>query len=93
MRLSIFCLCITLAAVSLVSKATAGPHLRLRLPSINFGKAAEAVAYPVTKSVVNGAKTTLKVAGVADGLGVVPNIGPPAVSRVVKKALWGGGRR
>lgn len=92
MRIFFSCLFIVLAAMLLTTQASAGAHLRLRLPRINFGKAAEALAYPITKTVVNGVKTTLKVAEVADKLGVVPNIGPPAVSGVVKKALWGVGR-
>ncbi len=80
--------------VVLLAPAMAGPRFlpRLRLPRINGGKAIGALTYPVTKSLVNGGKTILKVGGAADSLGLVPNFGPPAVSRVVKKALWGVGR-
>lgn len=76
-----------------LAPATAGPHFlpRIRLPRINGGKALGALTYPVTKSLVNGGKTVLKV-GAADSVGLVPNIGPPPVSRVVKKTLWGVGR-
>lgn len=74
--------------------ATAGMHLlpRVRMPKINLGKGLAALAYPVTKSVINGGKSVLKVGEVADKLGLVPSIGPPAVSSVVKKVLWGVGR-
>ena len=77
-----------------LAPATAGSHFlpRIRLPRINGGKALGVLTYPVTKSLVNGGKTVLKAGAVADSLGVVPNIGPPPVSRVVKKALWGVGR-
>ncbi len=51
-----------------------------------------ALTYPVTKSLVNGGKTILKVGGAADSLGLVPNIGLPPVSRVIKRTLWGVGR-
>ena len=72
----------------------AGMHLlpRVRMPKINLGKGLAVLAYPVTKSVINGGKTVLKVGEMADKLGLVPNIGPPPVSSVVKKMLWGAGR-
>ena len=81
-------------SLAFLPPAAAGPHFlpRIRLPRINGGKALGALTYPVTKSLVNGGKTLLKVGGAADALGAVPNIGPPAVSRVVKKTLWGVGR-
>jgi hypothetical protein len=91
-------LCSCLAAVSatvfLAAQATAGPHLlpRLRLPKINMGKAMSAVAYPVTKSVVNGGKTVLKTAATAETMGVLPSIGPPGVNNVAKKIIVGIGR-
>ena len=73
--------------------AAAGSFLpRIRLPRINGGKALQALAYPVTKSLVNGGKTVLKVGGAADAVGLVPNVGPPIVSRAVKRTLWGVGR-
>ena len=78
--------------ISLAVPVSAGPNFLPRLPQINFGKAAKALAYPVTKSLINGGKTVLKTAEAADKVGLVPNIGPPAVSRVVKKTLWGVGR-
>ncbi len=82
------------SALALAAPATAWPHLlpRVSLPRISGGKAVQALIYPVKKSVVNGGKTVLKVGAVADSVGLVPPIGPPAVSRVVKKALWGVGR-
>ena len=87
-------LLLVLTTVILTPPAMAGMHLlpRVRMPRINLGKGLAALAYPVTKSVVNGAKTVLKVGEVADKLGLVPSIGPPAVSSVVKKVLWGVGR-
>jgi len=87
-------LLLLLATVTLTPPARAGMHLlpRVRMPKINLGKGLAALAYPVTKSVVNGGKTVLKVGEVADKLGLVPNIGPPAVNGVVKKVLWGVGR-
>ena len=83
-----------LALTVFITPATAGPHFlpRIRLPRINGGKALGALTYPVTKSLVNGGKTVLKVGAAADSVGLVPNVGPPAVSRVVKKTLWGVGR-
>lgn len=80
--------------LALLAPAMAGPRFlpRVRLPRINGSKALGALTYPVTKSLVNGGKTVLKVGGTADSLGLVPNIGPPPVSRVVKKVLWGVGR-
>lgn len=85
---------LTSAAFLLAAPALAGPHLlpHFHLPRINGGKAIQALTYPVTKSIVNGGKTILKVGAAADSLGLVPNIGPPVVSRVVKKTLWGVGR-
>ena len=93
-RLLFFGLFIFLTTLFLTPPATAGIHLlpRVRLPKINIGKGLAALAYPVTKSVVNGGKTVLKVGEVADKLGLVPSIGPPPVSKVVKQALWGIGR-
>ncbi len=81
--------------VVLLAPAMAGPNFlpRIRLPRINGGKALGALTYPVTKSLVNGGKTILKVGGAAESLGLVPNLGPPVVSRVVKRTLWGVGRR
>ena len=80
--------------LALLAPATAGPNFlpRLRLPRINGGKAIAALTYPVTKSLVNGGKTVLKVGRAADSVGLVPSIGPPVVSRVVKRTLWGVGR-
>ena len=88
---SLFFLALTLA---LLAPAMAGPRFlpRLHLPRINGGKAVAALTYPVTKSLVNGGKTILKVGGAADSVGLVPNLGPPPVSRVVKRTLWGVGR-
>jgi hypothetical protein len=83
-----------LLALAVLAPAMAGSRFlpRIRLPRINAGKALGALTYPVTKSLVNGGKTILKVGGTADSLGVVPNLGPPVVSRVVKRTLWGVGR-
>lgn len=78
--------------IFLAASVAAGPNFLPRLPRINFGKAVKAAAYPVTKSLINGGKTVLKVGETADKAGLVPNIGPPAVSSVVKKTLWGVGR-
>ncbi len=89
------CLILSLSlTVVLLAPAMAGPRFlpRIRLPRINGGKVIGALTYPVTKSLVNGGKTVLKIGGAADALGVVPNLGPPAVSRVVKRTLWGVGR-
>ena len=94
LRVLILSFTLLLATIFLAGQATAGIHLlpRVRLPKINLGKGVAALVYPVTKSLVNGGKSVLKVGEVADKLGVVPNIGPPPVSSVVKKALWGMGR-
>ncbi len=79
--------------LAFTAPATAGSLLpRIRLPRINGGKVARALAYPVTKSLANGGKTILKVGGAADSVGLVPNVGPPTVSRAVKRTLWGVGR-
>ena len=85
---------LTMAVFVLAAPAMAWPHLlpSIHLPRVNGGKAVRALTYPVTKSVVNGGKTVLKVGAVADSVGLVPNIGPAAVSHAVKKTLWGFGR-
>jgi hypothetical protein len=86
-------LLLALALIPL-APATASPRWlpHIHLPRINGGKALGALTYPVTKSLVNGGKTILKAGAAADSVGLVPNIGPPAVSRVVKRTLWGVGR-
>lgn len=78
----------------LLAPAMAGSNFlpRIRLPRIDGRKAIGALTYPVTKSLVNGGRTILKVGGTADSLSLVPSIGPPPVSRVVKRTLWGVGR-
>ena len=93
-RLLLFGLFVLLATMLTTPPAMAGMHLlpRVRMPKINLGKGLAALAYPVTKSLVNGGKTVLKVGEVADKLGLVPSIGPPAVNSVVKKVPWGVGR-
>ncbi len=88
-----FSTCLAAAAtVFLAAQATAGPHLRLRLPKINLGKGVAAATYPVTKGLVNGGKTVLKTAATAETLGLMPRIGPPGVNTVAKKVIVGLGR-
>lgn len=87
---SLLSLALTLVFAAPVAAGSFLP--RIRLPRINGGKAFRALAYPVTKSLVNGGKTILKAGGAADSLGLVPNVGPPVVSRAVKRTLWGVGR-
>ena len=84
----------TVAVFVLAAPAMAWPHLlpSIHLPRVNGGKAIQAFAYPVKKTVVNGGKTVLKAGAVADSVGLVPNIGPPAISHAVKKTLWSFGR-
>ena len=93
-RLLLFGLFVFLATLLTAPPAIAGMHLlpRVRMPKINLGKGLAALVYPITKSMVNGGKTVLKMGEVADKLGLVPSIGPPAVNGVVKKVLWGAGR-
>ena len=89
-------LALFLASVMLIpaAQAMAWPHLlpSIHLPRINGGKAIQALAYPVKKTVVNGGKTVLKVGAAADSVGLVPNIGPSPVSHAIKKTLWGFGK-
>lgn len=91
---SFSCFLFLSAPIVFLTPAKAGLNLlpHLHLPRINGGKALGALTYPVTKPLVNSGKAILKAGGAADALGLVPNLGPPAVSRIVKKTLWGVGR-
>lgn len=93
-RLIFSCLAAVLAAFFLTAQAMAWPHFRprIRLPKVNLGKGIGAVTYPVTKSLINGGKTVLKTAAMAETLGVLPGIGPPSVNNVAKKIIVGIGR-
>lgn len=83
------CCAVILTTLALAAQAAAGsPWLpRVRLPKINLGKSVAAVAYPVTKSLVNGGKTVFKTAAAAETLGLMPNIGPPVVNKAAKTII------
>jgi len=92
-RLFFSFLILSLVAVPLASPVMAGSLFpRIRMPNINVTRGVRALTYPVTKSLINGGKDVLKVGAAADSVGLVPNIGPAPVSKIVKKTLWGIGR-
>lgn len=94
--------CAALLAACLVSPAAAGPHLLPRIhllpkinltPKINLGKAANALTYPVKKSVINGGKTALNTA-ITIGTGQeIERFAPSSSGDVARKIIvWGIGR-